>query len=206
MSGWKKFFKILLISVLVILFFAIISAIYLICSYNSWEKNFENSISSENIVTSTDTLQEENLEKKIEEITYSSDETVVLELSPAEVSSLILSSFQGNESLELSSVYTEPVEKGRWNVFLKIRVLDKFSVWTEAKIRKEDRETAEIFIEDILIGKCSLNSFGMNSTVEKANKALSSALITAEENGFVGRAFKNIELLDSGLVVRLEKY
>lgn len=206
MSGWKKLFNILLISVLVILLFAIITAIYLIFSYNSWKKNFESNISSENIVTSTDTIEAENLEKKIEKVTYSSDETVVLELSPAEVSSLIFGSFQGNESLELLSVYTRPVEKGRWNVFLKINVLNKFPVWVEVEIRKEDRETAEIFLEDILIGKYSLNSFGMSNTVEKANKALSSALITAEENGFVGRTFKNIELLDSGLVVRLEKY
>lgn len=206
MSGWKKFLKILSILPLLVFVIFVLSVIYFVFSYKSWEKDFERNMSSENLVQSLDSQIVESIAKKIESAAYSQEDTSILELTPKEVSHLMLSSFQDNQAVSLSAVYIQPAEKGRWNVFLKVKILNKVPVWIESKLRKEERETAEVFVEDIQIGDYSLRSFGFENLVDKANNALSSALVTVEENGFIGRTLENIELLDSGLIVRLERY
>ncbi len=206
MSGWRKSSKILLSSLLLIFIILVLSIAYFVFSYKSWEKDFEKNISSENLVQSPDSGITKGINEKIESAAYLDENTSILELTPKEVSYLILDSFQQSQTVSLCSVYIQPIEKGRWNIFLKVKILNKIPVWVESKLRKEERETAEVFFEDILIGNYSLKSFGLKNFVDKANNALSSALVTAEENGFVGRTLKNVELLDSGLIVRLERY
>jgi hypothetical protein len=195
--------RIFLISILVIFLIFILTILFLILSYNSWQKDFETQI-PDNAVTKDFSM--DTLEEKISESVYSGEETVALELTTEEVSSLILNSFQGNDSFNITSVYIEPLERGRWQVYLKLRILDKKEIWTALTIRKEDRETAEIFLEDIYIGKYSITIFGGGKLIEKINEALTSALVTTEENGFLGRMLENIELLETGMVVRMEQY
>lgn len=199
----KKVFKIVAISLLVLLLLIISFFTYLLLSYSSWHGDFEKDI---NIESLNEDVGNNLIEEKIEEISSRSDDTVILELSTEEISFLILESFQGNESLDIENVYISPIEKGRWNIYMKVRVLEKRALWVGIKMRKEDRETAEIFAEDILIGEYSLESLGLDGLIDRINEALSSALLTVEENGFVGRTFENIELLDTGLILRLEKY
>jgi len=202
----QKILKIFLILILTIFLSLIIFITYTISSYRSWQKDFEGNIPSQELVTSIDVDDEKTLKKKIEHMTSSINNTVILEISTTEVSSLILDSFQGNEFFDINAVYIEPMEKGRWDIYLKTNFLEKISVWVEIKVRKENRETAEIFAEDILVGPFALKSFGLSNLVGRVNEALSFALITVEENGFVGRTLENIELLDSGMIIRLEKY
>ena len=202
----KKILRTFLISILITFFLILVTITYMIFSYRLWQEDFEKDIPSQELVMSTEGKEKENLEEKIDDILYSSEETAILELSTMEVSSLLLDSFQGNESLDIEVVYIDPIEKGRWDVYFKTNLLEKISIWVRIKARKENRETAEIFVEDVLIGKYSLKSLGLSNSVEKMNGALSSALITVEENGFVGRTIENIELLDSGMVIRLERY
>lgn len=206
MTILKKIFKVLSIIITILFLLCIFSVVYFIFSYKSWSKNFEQSIPEEELVQSINEDVLKNIETKVEEVTYSSEDTAILELTPVEVSYLILNSFQGNGLVSLSSVYTKPVEKGRWNLYLKTKIFNKLEMWLELKVRKEERETAEIFFEDILVGENSLKSFGAGNIITKANATLSSALMTAEENGFVGRTLTNIELLSSGLVIKMEKY
>jgi len=202
----KKILKVFLILTLTISLFLIISIVYITFSYLSWQKDFEKNIPSQELITPIDEGEKEGLEEKIDSIVFSVEDTVVLELSTIEVSSLILDSFQGKEALNIEAVYVDPIEKGRWDIYFKTNFLEKTFLWVEVKVRKENRETAEIFVEDVLIGKYSFKSLGLNVLVGRINRALSSALITVEENGFVGRTIENIELLDSGMVIRLERY
>jgi hypothetical protein len=202
----KKILKIFSIIISILSLLCIFSVIYFIFSYKSWSKNFEQSIPEGELVQYVDKDVLKDIETKIEEITYSSEDTAILELTPVEVSYLTLNSFQENGLVSLSSVYTQPVEKGRWNLYLKTKIFNKLEMWLELKVRKEERETAEIFFEDILVGGNSLKSFGASNIITKANATLSSALVTAEENGFVGRTLTNIELLLEGLVIKMERY
>ena len=202
----KKILKIFLFSTLTVFLLLVIVVAHMVFSYRSWQRDFEKKISPQELVESIDMEEKERLEEKIADVMSSIGDTSVLELSTIEVSSLMLNSFQGNEFLNIEGVYIDPMERGRWDVYFKTDFLEKVSAWVKIKIRKEDRETAEIFVEDVLIGTYSFKSLGLNKLVEEINQALSSALITVGENGFVGRTLENIELLDSEIVIRLEKY
>ena len=198
--------KILIIFLLSFITLSIAISLFFVMSYRSWVSDFENDIPSNELVTKGENNNIEEIEEEIKELNYILDDTVALELTTQEVSSLLLNSLQENEALDVDAVYIKPIEKGKWEIYLKIKILDKISMWIMLDMRKEERETAEIFVKDLYISQYSLTQMGFESVIANINQSLSSALITAEENGFVGRTFDNIELLETVLVLKLSKY
>ena len=206
MSGEKKTPNIVLLLLLTVLILLISVVAFLFFSYRSWAVNFEEDMYTENFVSSLKEDEIKEINGRIEDSINSQNETIVLELSVRETAILMMQSFQKNEVFELDGIYIEPVEKGLWNIFLKIKISEKISLWTEIKMKKENRETAELFLEDLLVGGYSLKTFGFADTISDINQSLSSSLVTVVENNFTGRRIQNIELLETGLVARLEKY
>lgn len=202
----SKGLKIFLISFFLIILFVAGPILYFYFSYISWQKNFENDIPSSELVTESNNNDITKIEDRVDELNYTLDETVALELSPLDVSALIFNSLQNNNAFNVEEVYTDPIEKGQWFIDIKVKILDKVEVWCLLDVRKDDRETAEIYLNDIYIGKYSLEKLGFDSVINNVNSALSSALISVDENGLVGRSIDNIELLDTELVAKLVKY
>jgi hypothetical protein len=174
-------------------------------SYIKWEESFENSIPSDELITKENNDTKE-LENRIQELNYTLEDTIALELTTKEVSSLLMKSFSENDFVNVEGIYIEPIEEGYWRIHMKVSLMKKFSVWSSLDVRKDDRQTAEIYLSDIYIWRYSLKNFGIESKIESINSSITSALITVEENGFVGRSIDNIELLESRMVIKLTSY
>jgi hypothetical protein len=201
-----KGFKIFLISSSFVIILTAGVILYFYFSYKSWEKEFESKISSNELVTENNNNDLTELEEKIEEINYTLDDTVALELTPVEVSTLVFNSLKNNNAFDVEEIYTDPIEKGRWYLDVKIKILEKVDIWCLLDIRKDERETAEIYLKDIYIGKYSLENLGFDSIVNNVNTALSSSLVSVDENDLSERSIDNIELLETEMVVKLTKF
>jgi hypothetical protein len=70
------------------------------------------------------------------------------------------------------------------------------------EIVKDDRETAELYVRDLLLGKYKVPGFIAKDIVHSINKGISDAILLVNENAFLGRRIENIELLEERVVVK----
>jgi hypothetical protein len=157
----------------------------------------------------TDSKLPEESEKRIDEYILSTESTDSLSLTPAEVGHTVFASLAQmvQESLVgITHLYIEP-SKSVWNVCARaqLREAKNFNIWICTDIRKDNIETAQIYIDEIKVQGINIGTM-FPSTITKINQGIAEALVTANENGFVGRVFENIELLEEELIIKGSLY
>ena len=146
---------------------------------------------------------------KIEGYVLSGSDTEFVTFSPMEVSQLLFGSVSdmvGESGLNITNVYVEP-SVGEWSVCGRFELVDVKGIhtWVCVDVSKDSMQTAQLYLEDI-----QLQGFSVSKIYPKlltlANQGIAGALVTANENGFVGRVFENVELLEDGLVIKGSVY
>lgn len=154
----------------------------------------------ENLILS-DSSMDETLVKKISLFTLSEQDTDFLSLTPSEFGHILLSVLDEylENKVSIERVYIEP-SLSSWNIYLgmKYRVA---SVWTMFTLKKDNVQSAQLYVTDIKIGYLSLPFL-----IEKINDGIASGLVVVNENGFSGRYLENIELLDDKIVIKGSRY
>jgi len=92
--------------------------------------------------------------------------------------------------------------KGVWTILVKYEVKGVTMPWLVLDIVKDDRETSEIYVKNLSIGNTPL-PFGVGKKMERnVNKGIREAITLLNENEFLGREIKNIELIEEKVVIR----
>jgi hypothetical protein len=199
----RKPIKIILTIFIVFLMFFVALVAFLIIKANSWSKDFQSEINPAYMVNEASTL-DEALDKKIQEYILSEDEVESVIFTPNEVAKIVYGSLQdmSSEAVNVSTVYIKP-DEDIWKVcgLTRLEKFDGLNGWVCADITKDDMQTAQLYVTTVSIQGISIDRV-FPSILTKINQGIAEALVTANENGFVGRTFENIELQEDQLVVK----
>jgi len=196
-----KFITISLISILILLFLILLFGI--IKSW-IWLNDFESRLKEEYIVT--EGIQTDSaVEKKIEMYILSEEKTDFVIFTPQEVGNIVYSSVQdmlGESSIFISQVYVYP-QNGIWQVCssLEWSKLKNKDIWVCVDVTKDNMQTAQLYVAKLLVQGVDIGKI-YPSLLVKINNGFAEALITVNENRFVGRKFENIELTSGELIIK----
>ncbi|KKP76296.1 MAG: hypothetical protein UR73_C0029G0002 [candidate division WS6 bacterium GW2011_GWF1_35_23] len=193
----QRLFKIFVIFlVLIILLPIFLAGIYLL-----WQREFASNLHSKNCV-SNNSLNEVSFDERIRDFVFSSDRSDYIQFTKEEVLYLISSEFgKGEGEITVEDMCVDSA-KGVWKVYLNMTVAGIKNVWFIFDVIKDDRETAELYVDNLYLGNFNLPSFISSPLREKINKGISDALILVNENSFSGRNITNIELLEEDVVIK----
>ncbi|HNR53028.1 MAG TPA: hypothetical protein PKI16_00885 [Candidatus Dojkabacteria bacterium] len=193
----QRLFKIFGIFLLLLIFLPI----FLTGMYLLWEREFSLNLSSKSCV-SNNQVKEISFDERIRNFVFSSDRSDYIQFTKEEVLYLISSEFGKEEGDIVVKDMCVDSSKGVWKVYLNLTVAGIKNVWFIFDIIKDDRETAELYVDNLYLGNFQLPSFISSSLKEKINKGISDAIVLVNENSFSGRSITNIELLEEDIVVK----
>ena len=193
----QRLFKIFGIFLLLLIFLPI----FLTGMYLLWEREFSLNLSSKSCV-SNNQVKEISFDERIRNFVFSSDRSDYIQFTKEEVLYLISCEFgKAAGDLVVKDMCVDS-SKGVWKVYLNLTVAGIKNVWFIFDIIKDDRETAELYVDNLYLGNFQLPSFISSSLKEKINKGISDAIVLVNENSFSGRSITNIELLEEDIVVK----
>jgi hypothetical protein len=151
---------------------------------------------------------DKSVEEKIQEYILSDEEIYSVTFNSKEVGKLVYDSLQNmtGEGVIVKKVYIAP-SKRIWNIcaLTQYEELSWAEAWVCADVTKDDMETAQLYITTLKVEGIEVSKI-YPEILTKVNKGIAEALVTANENGFVGRVFENIELQENQLVVKGSLY
>jgi hypothetical protein len=204
----KKLLKYIGIFFLVILTLVIIICAYFIIKSNVWANTFQKNIQEEYLVS--EVSEYKNLfNDKIQNYVLNDNDVDFVSFTPTEVAHIVydsLTDIVGDSSIAISNVYVVPA-KGTWEICGLIFVEDykTISGWICADITKDNMQTAQLYVENLLVQGINISNIYPPILVN-INQGLAEALVTANENGFVGRVFENIELEEDKAIIKGSLY
>ncbi len=193
----QRLFKIFGIFLLLLIFLPI----FLTGMYLLWEREFSSNLSSKSCVSSNQ-VKEISFDERIRNFVFSSDRSDYIQFTKGEILYLISSELKKEEGDIVVKDMCVDSSKGVWKVYLNLTVAGIKNVWFIFDIIKDDRETAELYVDNLYLGNFQLPSFISSSLKEKINKGISDAIVLVNENSFSGRSITNIELLEEDIVVK----
>ncbi len=199
----RKILLKIFLTLLIFLLSLVLVVFVLVSRYMDWEKSFESSLVEQNISSSDEDIFS-LIQEKFSSFTLSQDNTETISLSPKDVGMVVISIANGylNNDLSISRVYIEP-SKGKWVVYIEA-MYSKYSVWLSLGINKDNLETAQLYLTSLSIGPYSVGEYF--NILESINLGIANSLLTVNENGFSGRYFENIELLEDSMVIKGSRY
>ncbi len=221
----KKIFKALLLTLCVLLLVFLVIGAILFNKYNQWYKNTFNigTADSTNTPTSTATFspafttapnvfcfsnladgEEQDIEDKIMKFILSDSRTDFVVFSPQETLYILSSNIETTEPFEIKDVCLVP-SAGLWQIYLRYSTGSFNLPWIVMDVVKDNRETAEIYVNEIRIGDIEIPEIFVKKSMVEINKGISDAVIMLNENKFLGRTIENIELLDERVVFKGSK-
>jgi hypothetical protein len=192
----KKVLRNILIGIFVILLFAVIAILY---SYFFWRKNF---YANESVLCTQDIAKQEFfIDDKIKQFVLSNEKTTSVELTDKEVLYLLNQNIQTAGGLQVQNICIN-TDKSLWKIYFNTR-LDILNIpWIRLDVVKENRETSELYVTNVYIGDFLVPNNLVKNIITQINKGISDAIILANENSFLGRTIKNIELLQGRAVIK----
>jgi hypothetical protein len=185
---------------LLILIFLFLSLLFISFKYLKWQKHFK--VEGTSLICLSDLKEKSiNLEEKIKAFTISDSNSEFIVFSQEEVLSILNDNIQNPESTEISNLCISP-ELGIWTIYLKYRVGKIDIPWIVLDIIKDNRESAEIYINNIMLGNLNVPLFLRKNLLRNINSGISDAIILVNENKFLGREIRNIELLQDKVVIK----
>lgn len=193
----QRLFKIFVVFLLLLIFLPVfLTGIYLL-----WEREFSSNLSSKSCVSNNE-VKEVSFDDRIRDFVFSSNRSDYIQFTKGEALYLISSEFGKEEGEIVVRDMCVDSSKGVWKVYLNLTVAGIKNVWFIFDVIKDDRETAELYVENLYLGNFQLPSFISSSIKEKINKGISDAILLVNENSFSGRSITNIELLEEDIVVK----
>jgi len=199
----KRIFKVLGFLFLGILLLFIILVIVFCSKYSRWYKNdFKQGFQGVCLVDLDEEEEYERLvEEKVENFTLSDTRTDFVVFTPEEVLYLLSQDIETSESFDLEDICLIPV-KDSWQLYLKYKVGSISLPWVAMNVVKDNRETAEIYVNKIKIGNTKVPAVIVKKIKVDINRGISDAVIMLNENRFLGRVIENIEFLDDKVVFK----
>ena len=203
---FKKAFKIFLTAFLFLSILGVLFFLFQASRYNRWKSN---EFGEKDGIVCLDQLYreksfnevEEEIAEKIKTFTISDNRTDFVVLTKEEILHVLSSNIEAVESFTIEGLCIYPSE-GLWSLYTKYRVGNIRLPWIVMDVVKDNRETAELYINDIRVGDVQLPRFVRNRVMTEFNRGISDAVIMLNENRFLGRVIENIELLEERVVFK----
>ncbi|HBB64945.1 MAG: hypothetical protein UR34_C0007G0011 [candidate division WS6 bacterium GW2011_GWC1_33_20] len=175
--------------------------VYLKLRYDSWEKEFVSNQNSEYLISKDSEI---DIKSKLAQFTLSYSDSEFLRLDVREVGILLFSTLQKyiGEEAELKYIYIEPADS-KWIIYSNLGYKGAY-IWVSLDLNKDSMQTAQLYSTNVSVGPFSIGN--LSNVVESINKGIGEAVVTVNENGFVGRYLENIELLDDSVVIKGSRY
>lgn len=192
----KGILKKVSIALLFLFLFISLSSLY---TYFNWRKNFY----EKNYILCTEDIvnQEFYIENKVKQFVLSNSENEFVELTREEVLSLLSQNVQTAGGLEVQGICID-AEKSMWKIYFNTRLNFLNIPWVRLDLVKENRETAELYVKDIYIGDMLIPQNLVKSMIVDVNRGISDAILLVNENAFLGRTIKNIELMTDRIIIK----
>jgi len=193
----QRLFKLLVVFLTLLIFFPV----FLVGIYLLWEREFSSNLSKKSCVSNNE-VKEVSFDDRIRDFVFSSDRSDYIQFTKGEALYLISSEFgKEGEEIVVEDMCIDS-SKGVWKVYLNLTVAGIKNVWFVFDVIKDDRETAELYVDNLYLGNFKLPSFVSFSLKEKMNRGISDAILLVNENSFSGRSITNIELLEEDIVIK----
>jgi hypothetical protein len=204
----RKFFKIVGIVLLTFLLLLLTFLLLIVIKSRSWETKFVSNLDTTNLVNEGSLLSDV-MNEKIQKYILSTDDNDFITFSPVEVAQILYGSIYemlGENSFSLTNVYVQP-QLANWKACARFELKEslKMHSWICVDVTKDNIQTAQLYLKDIQIQGFELSKISPK-LLTLANQGMAEALTTANENGFVGRIFENIELKADSIVVKGSLY
>jgi hypothetical protein len=190
------------VAILFVFFFLILISLYKY-NYEQWEESFLKSDAFFlNLDENTEDL-EKNIEKKILDYNRRSEEYTFIEFSNEEFLFLFGSGLSESSpdwlNVKKSALISSP---GRWVFYFKSSFRDTSLPWIGFVLTKEDMQSVDLFVEDILIGNVSVRNISFESIVEDVNEGINHSMRLINDGNFAGKVFENIELGSESVTIK----
>jgi hypothetical protein len=152
-------------------------------------------------VESSEEKVQEGIEEKIRTFILSDSRTDFVVLTVGETLHLLSTNIQMVERIDIEDICLDS-SRGLWQVYIKYK-MGRFSLpWIVMDVVKDNRETAEIYVNVIKIGDIEIPEFIAKDLIVDINRGIADAVIMLNENRFLGRIIQNVELLDDRVVFK----
>lgn len=199
----KKFFLSIFLFFVFVILICVLSGVYVFFRYRNWEKAFESNMNVEYLIDD-ESIKEVELDERLVKFTLSLSDSESLILDIKEVGSVLFTTIDSylGEGLYLENLYIDPSDK-KWDIYLKLGY-ENISLWISFDLNKDDIQTAQLYTTSVRLGPFEISRY--TDLVDMINKGIGEAIVTLNENGFVGRYIENIELLEESIVLKGSRY
>jgi hypothetical protein len=149
------------------------------------------------------------LNEKIEKYVMNEEDVAFVSFTPVEIAQVVynsLSEMTKDSEFDISNVYIQPSDS-MWELCALMNSEDIFSIniWICTDISKDNMQTAQLYVTDFKMQGINIGRV-FPSVISNINQGLAQALVTVNENRFVGRKFENIELQEDRMIVKGSLY
>lgn len=192
----KKFLKFSLLTIFCLL---LITFFLFFFEYRKWYREL---FKEERLICIEDLKEEDtDIDEKTKQFILSDSRTEFIVLTDKEVLELLKGYIEIESPVNITDICILPNTK-TWQILFQYEIWKVNTPWISFSVVKDDRETAELYISNINIGKYKL-PFGIEKRVKvEVNRGISDALLTINENKMLGRVITNIELLEDKAVIK----
>jgi hypothetical protein len=168
--------------------------------YIKWEREF---ILQKNSLICLDNVNYEAIDigDKIKKFIISDSKSEFVVFTQEEVLYILKENLKTPSNVTLNNICIDS-QLGIRKIYLKYNLGNLRIPWIYLDLVKDKRETAEIYIKEIGIGSINIPKFISKNIISNINRGISDAIILANENQFLGREIKNIELLEDMVVIK----
>lgn len=194
-----KVFKIILLTFLAI---TLLFITYIFLRYSFWQKEFLSK--REDVVCTNDPeylaeKEDINIVDRIENFILSYNQNESMTFTKKEILYAIRDSVKDTGMLEIQDMCLAS-QNGKWQIYAHTKLGVLQLPWIGINVVKDSRQTIELYSTQMYIGDMRVPSFLSRNLLENINKGISDAIILVVENNFLGKNFKNVDLLKDSIV------
>lgn len=193
----KKTFITIFLFVSVTILFSLAFVVY---NYLTWRNEY---IEQNDSVICSEDIEDEDygIEEKVKAFVLSFEKSDFVSFTPEEILQLMNENIVLSGNLKLQGICLEPNDS-HWKVYFNTKLGFINIPWIGLNVVKEKRETAELYVDEILLGGLKIPQLFVEKIISDINMGISDGVVLMNENSFLGRTIVNIELMKENVVVK----
>lgn len=193
----KKTFLTIFLFVLATILFSLAFVVY---NYFTWRNEYIEQ--NDSVICSEDIEDEDySIEEKVKAFVLSFEKSDFVSFTPEEILQLMNENIVLSGNLKLQGICLEPNDS-HWKVYFNTKLGFINIPWIGLNVVKEKRETAELYVDEILLGGLKIPQLFVEKIISDINMGISDGVVLMNENSFLGRTIVNIELMKENVVVK----
>lgn len=193
----KKTFITIFLFVSVTILFSLAFVVY---NYFIWRNEYIEQ--NDSVICSEDIEGKDySIEEKVKAFVLSFEKSDFVSFTPEEILQLMNENIVLSGNLKLQGICLEPNDS-HWKVYFNTKLGFINIPWIGLNVVKEKRETAELYVDEILLGGLKIPQLFVEKIISDINMGISDGVVLMNENSFLGRTIINIELMKENVVVK----